>query len=284
MTLQTIYYDKEGDAGSTLLFIHGHGGSSHSWDPQVNFFVQQGFQVLCPGLRGYGQSPLPEPPDNFTNTGDLIYLLDHLNISNAHVVGSSRGGRIATNLTLNHPDRVKSLALVSAALGGHEWSDEWKAVWPSRERAAREGVIWTPDWAIEEYYKLSMFTEAHKNPELHRSLQDKWHIQNWDERQILGDLGLSSHIPSDSDRLAEISVPTLVLSGGKDSEDIQLIAQIYAALIPGATHIIYPDLGHMIGREAPDLLNNALLAHLCATEPNAPAANPQGRKIICPTA
>jgi len=71
------------------------------------------YHVICPDLRGYGQSGKPEGYENYTfrNMGkDVISILKYLNIEKkAHIIGHDRGARVAYRIAIDHPELVASV-------------------------------------------------------------------------------------------------------------------------------------------------------------------------------
>jgi pimeloyl-ACP methyl ester carboxylesterase len=110
-------------AGDPVLLIHGFGSNhavnwvSTMW---VKTLTHAGFRVMALDNRGHGQSEKLYDPAAYTPTimaEDARRLLDHLGIDRADVMGYSMGARIAANLALNHPERVRSLLI--GGLGIH---------------------------------------------------------------------------------------------------------------------------------------------------------------------
>ena len=82
--------------------------------------------------RGHGESGKPPGPYSLEMmAGDVVGLLDALDIEQVHICGVSMGGMIAQTVALDHPDRVASIALVNTT---SEYSDDQLQAW--RDRAA----------------------------------------------------------------------------------------------------------------------------------------------------
>ncbi len=102
-----------------VVFIHGAGGSSAVWYKQLKDFKEE-FNLLLIDLRGHGKSAdLPQAVwnDEYTFeavTGDIIEVLDHLQIPPAHFMGVSLGTILARQLAELEPQRVKSLVMAGA--------------------------------------------------------------------------------------------------------------------------------------------------------------------------
>jgi pimeloyl-ACP methyl ester carboxylesterase len=113
-----IHFLDEGQAGKRrwpVLLIHGFASNidmnwvSTGW---VRALTGDGYRAVALDNRGHGRSAkLYEAGDYGAAimAGDVLRLLDHLGIAQAHVIGYSMGARIAAVFALRHPDRVRSL-------------------------------------------------------------------------------------------------------------------------------------------------------------------------------
>jgi len=114
-----IHYVVQG-AGEPVLLIHGlYSSVSINWQLTGVFGeLAKDHQVIALDLPGHGRSDKPENAAAYglAIIDDIVALLDHLHIKQAHVVGYSLGGMIAVKLLALHPDRVKS-----GLIGGMGW-------------------------------------------------------------------------------------------------------------------------------------------------------------------
>lgn len=111
-----LTYDDEGPRdgdGVPLVFIHGWTANRHRWDHQIDHFAQKR-RVVRLDLRGHGESAGSGRRTVAELAGDVLAVLDHLEIDRFVLVGHSMGGMIAQTLTLDHPDRVERLVLVNS--------------------------------------------------------------------------------------------------------------------------------------------------------------------------
>ncbi len=100
--------------GTPVIVIHGLFGSATNLGMLVRHLKNQ-FQVIVVDVRNHGQS-FRHPSMQYSDmANDLITLMDHLNLKQAHLVGHSMGGKIAMSTALNHEDRVLSLAVADIA-------------------------------------------------------------------------------------------------------------------------------------------------------------------------
>jgi len=111
-----LHYSLEGDAGKPVLILSNSLGTSFDmWAPQMAQFTQA-FQVLRYDTRGHGKSSVTPGPYSMAQlAGDVVDLMDHLGIDQAHFCGLSMGGQTGIALALHHPGRLRKLVLCNTA-------------------------------------------------------------------------------------------------------------------------------------------------------------------------
>ncbi len=238
--------------GAPLIFIHGMAGERGDWN-RLWAALPSGYGLLRYDLRGFGQSA-GEEGFAFSHADDLLALMDSQDIDQAALVGLSMGGGIALNFALSHPDLVSRLVLISPAMVGWEWSQEWKALWRSVADAVRAGNL---PLARERWLNHPMFVSvlAGEAAGEFRHGVEAYHGRQWlndDQRRELPDI----------ERLHELAVPTLLLTGQLDVPDMRLIADTIENAAPGVIRIDYPASGHMLHLERPDDVARAIANHI----------------------
>jgi pimeloyl-ACP methyl ester carboxylesterase len=230
-------------AGEAMVLIHGFAGDRRSWDGIAPGLALDR-RVVRYDLRGYGGSVEREPVP-FRHARDLAALLDALDVRQCVLAGVSMGGAVALNFALDHPDRVRRLVLVSPGLVAWEWSDEWRAAWRKIVEAARKGDL---DQARGLWWEHPLFATTRRIPQAAAALRDAisaysgahWALGDHEELAM-----------PDVDRLGELAVETLLVTGSSDLPDFQLIAGLVEAMAPGVRRITYEDAGHMLHLERP---------------------------------
>jgi pimeloyl-ACP methyl ester carboxylesterase len=99
-----------------LVLCHGWPEIAFSWRHQIKALSEAGIRVIAPDQRGYGATDRPEAVEAYDMehlTGDLIGLLDHLNIGKAIFVGHDWGGFVVWQMPLRHIDRVAGVVGVN---------------------------------------------------------------------------------------------------------------------------------------------------------------------------
>jgi pimeloyl-ACP methyl ester carboxylesterase len=102
--------------GPLVLLCHGFPESWYSWRHQIAALAASGFHAVAPDMRGYGNSDRPEAIDQYTMfhlVGDLVGLLDALEVPTAVIVGHDWGASIAWQAARLRPDRFRAVACLS---------------------------------------------------------------------------------------------------------------------------------------------------------------------------
>ncbi|MBV9604326.1 MAG: alpha/beta fold hydrolase, partial [Solirubrobacterales bacterium] len=107
----------EAGTGDPVLLLHGLGATKASFLPTIDALSSK-YRAIGVDLPGFGDSdkPLFGAYDAPYFAEAMTALLDALELDSAHVVGNSMGGRVALELGLSHPDRVKRLVLLAPSL------------------------------------------------------------------------------------------------------------------------------------------------------------------------
>ncbi|WP_430787966.1 alpha/beta fold hydrolase [Actinoplanes sp. G11-F43] len=197
--------------------------------------------------------------------GDVIGLLDALDLPAAHLAGVSLGGQLAQLAALGHPSRVSSLTLVStspAALGsaGRDLPQ------PSLSALCALDDVDPPDWERPESVVRHLMALARirsggafDEPAARRAaVAVAGH--GGDLRTAAANHALLGAGTPWRERLPEIAVPTVVLHGDHDPLFPPAHGRALRDLIPGATLITLPDTGHDLSGAGWNELERALLA------------------------
>ncbi len=249
-----LFYEVHGE-GEPLLLIYGLAGRGNGWKFQVEALAPN-FRMITFDNRGVGESD--QPAEAYSLAGmadDAAGLLDALGIESAYVFGISMGGMIAQEFALRHPQRVRKLALgcthpgIKHCVPSPAWVTEIFKSLPGkpREQAVREGVA----------FNYSPYTQQHR-PELIESLIPLF----VDNRQRLhGYLNQINAVWAFDafDRLPQIAVPTLVMTGTDDVLVPPGNSKIIAERIPNARLMEFSNAGHLFFIEKAAEVNQALL-------------------------
>ncbi|MFN8470038.1 MAG: alpha/beta hydrolase [Caldilineaceae bacterium] len=249
-------YSEIAGSGSAVVLIHGFTLDTTMWDDQFMPLAEH-FQVVRYDLRGFGRSTVPGDVP-YSHVHDLAVILGRLNIPQAILVGLSKGGAVALDFALSYPGRTQALVLIDTVVGGYRWSPEGAARDDLVFQRAREGGIAA---AKECWLAHPIFAPAQRNPQVAARLVEivdrysGWHFVNDDPEQRL--------TPRAAGRLAELTMPMLVMVGEHDTADFVQMAEFICRHVPHAQKYIVGGVGHMANMEAPAEVTQALLAFLC---------------------
>ena len=102
-----------GGRGKPLLLLHGYPQTAQMWRKITPTLMKSNFSVICPDMRGYGDSEKPMSGyDKRTMAADMVYLMSELGFKNFALAGHDRGARVSHRLALDWPDRVSTLTLM----------------------------------------------------------------------------------------------------------------------------------------------------------------------------
>ena len=102
--------------GPVVLLCHGFPESWYSWRHQLSGLAAAGFRAIAPDMRGYGKSDAPKEIDQYTLfhlVGDMIGVLDALEVRTAVIVGHDLGARVAWQAAQMRPDRIRGVVGLS---------------------------------------------------------------------------------------------------------------------------------------------------------------------------
>src|SRR6202035_4341100 len=108
---------RHGGSGPAVLLLHGHPRTHVTWHKVAPLLAEQ-FTVVCPDLRGYGESSKPPttpdhaPYSKRAMARDLSRLMELLGHERFTVVGHDRGSYVAFRLALDQPERVERLVVL----------------------------------------------------------------------------------------------------------------------------------------------------------------------------
>ncbi len=251
-----ISYNVVGD-GDPVVLIGGFGMVKEGWAAQVAD-LEKHFQVITFDNRGVGDSTVPSEPFTIDDmAADVVGLLDHLGIGEAHFFGVSMGGLITQALVLDYPDRARKAVLGCTSHGGRH------AVQPEREVMELLASIGVPGMSAEEVARrrLPLIFSARfirEEPEkveefLTKSLQHRPTPQG-----AAGQMKALSFF-NVKRRLGEIHCPVLVMTGDEDQMMPPENARLLAEGIPGAELYVVKGAGHSFFLESSEEVNRVLI-------------------------
>lgn len=239
-----LFYEERG-RGTPILGIHGAGSSALVWEDAAEKLAELGRAVIY-DRRGCTRSERPEPYDVTTvaeHADDALALLTVLDAGPAIVIGRSYGGTIALDLAIRHPEAVLGLALLEAGPIGlspeyDAWFEELRA--RVEEAASERGID-----AVGETLLRTVFGAWEELPEAFRE------IFTANGQALLAEIRGGES--TDLSRLAEIGVPTLVVTAEDSPAAFRLASEAVARALPHARSVVVGG-GHAIDPAGPDVL------------------------------
>jgi len=252
--------------GMPVVLVHGWGCSAYLFSRNVRAIAAAGHRAIALDLVGHGLSDKPIIRGRYTldaMVGDLFGALDGLAIERAVLVGQSMGGRIALELALRAPERVRALGLFNAVglarlhvlplkwLASPRWMAPifqhctFRKVFELGLRAAFADSSRITERDIDEYWAPSQF------PGFARAAH-----------ALLGEFDWA-RLPDG--RLATLRPPTLVLIGLVDHLLRCPDLAVLRSALPSGSHVAtVEDAGHAVNEEAPEVVNRELISFLAA--------------------
>ena len=244
---------------SDVALIHAGIADSRMWEPQLRTFAAE-HRVIAPDLPGFGTAPYESDVIDFRSA--VRGAMDAAGMERAALVGTSFGGTISLDLALETPERVSTLVLVGAGIDDHDWSDEMEELDKTESAALERGDLDAAVDAMVRGWVAGPRRELDAVDPKVRNLVTEMQ-RNAYELQLGHDDVRSKRLdPPASQRLAEIHVPTLVLTGDEDFGGIKQIADRLAAEISGAERATISNAAHLPNLERPEEFDRIVLGFL----------------------
>ncbi len=248
-----LYYELAG-AGPSVALLHSGIADSRMWDTEFEQ-LRRNFRVLRYDLRGYGRSPAVAGP--FSHVEDLHAVLEVLNFQPAALVGSSKGGTVALDFCLVHPQEVSALVLACSAPSGYTFTGDDPPQWEPMVAAYKAGDFAR---AAELEVEIWLVGPQRRPDEVAERLRRQ--VAEMDEIALRNEAegGMEEQrlaVPA-LERLGEVLLPVLVVSGGKDDPNMPAAARHMAESLADARLVEFPECSHFPNLEEPERFNQVL--------------------------
>ncbi|GAA1205342.1 alpha/beta fold hydrolase [Prauserella alba] len=255
MNAPALHLECAGEAGSPVLLLHGIGGSSASFAPQLQAFGRI-HRTIAWDAPGYGRSPDPDGAPGIAGYARdaAAILAEH---GRAHVVGVSWGGVIATRLAADRPELVRSLTLADSTRGSGLTVESAARM---RQRPAELAGSGAAEFARRRAPRLVAPGAAASVRTGVERIMSTVRLPGY--RFAAESMAETDH----SDLLGALRVRTLVLVGAEDRVTGVAESRRIADAIPCARLEIVPHAGHAANQENPDRVNRLLLEFFAEAE------------------
>jgi 3-oxoadipate enol-lactonase len=236
-----------------LVFSNSLGANLSMWDSQMPELEKE-FRVLRCDTRGEGKTAVTTGPYKIDQlAGDVLRLMDHLDIERAHFCGLSMGGMIGMWLSLNAEKRLNKVVLsnTAAKIGKAE-------AWNARIENVRKGGMIAVSAAVCERWFTPTF-RAH-SPEIFAAAQRM--IETMPPEGYVACCAAVRDFDA-RERVSQIRVPTLVITGNQDAATPAADGRSLAEKIPGARHVEL-NAAHISNIEASEQFTSELIKFLTA--------------------
>jgi pimeloyl-ACP methyl ester carboxylesterase len=247
----------ETGAGTAIVFVHEFGGDERSWEQQVRYFSRR-YRCITFNARGYPPSDVPEDVAAYSQAravDDIRDVMDGLGLSRAHIVGLSMGGFATLHFGLTYPERALSLVIAGAGYGAEKRFEEFFRK-NSLAAADRFETVGSEKFSHVYGYAASRIPFLVKDPrgfeEFRRMLGE--HSGKGSANTMRGVQAARPSIYDLEDRMKQMQVPALVISGDEDDHCLQP-ALFMKRAIPACGLVVLPKTGHTINLEEPALFN-----------------------------
>ena len=254
-----LYYEETG-AGASIVFVHEFADDCRGFEPQIRYFSRR-YRCIAYNARGYPPSDVPEEPARYSQDRareDIRAVLDALGINKAHVVGISMGGFATVHFGFAYPGRTLSMVVAGCGYGAE----------PGKRQQFHDETAKTI--ALIEGQGMGEASKAYAQGPSRVQFQNK-DPRGWSEfaanlaghstrGSALTMRGVQAQRPSLWDLTAEMArleVPTLIMTGDEDHPCLEP-GILMKRTIPSAALVVFPNTGHAVNLEEPDLFNRTL--------------------------
>ncbi len=264
-----LYYEVTGK-GFPLVLGHEFCADFESWHHQVRF-LQRRYQVITYNARGWPPSDVPPDPKDYSwehGVEDLYQLLRHLDIKQAYIGGLSLGGYVSLAFGMVHAEMAKGLILAATGAGAFfdkEKRKEWERLYETHaQRIETEGMKAVKDEYANEAKRIQL---RHKDPKGWQKYYDALaaHSPIGSAHTIRRFIIPRPTIFELERKLKQIRIPTLILTGDEDEPCVEP-SLFMKRNIPHSGLVVFPQSGHTINVEEPELFNWAVLDFLTAVD------------------
>jgi len=256
------------ERGEVVLMLHGFPQTRHTWRAELRALSDAGYRACAPDQRGYSAGARPAEVDAYRADwliGDALMLADQLDAPEAfHLVGHDWGGQLAWMIAAEHPDRVRTLSILSrphpAAFARAMAQDPEQATRSRHHRSfLREEA--TDELLADGAARLRAALKGQGVPDADAAV----YLSTLGERAAL-DAAVNWYRAAGSLVRAEVPpvrVPTLYVWGNADATVGRPAAEATREFVKAPYRFVeLPGVGHFVTDQAPNVFPELLLAHL----------------------
>jgi len=241
-TAEIAYEESSHRDGAEVLLIHAGVTDRRSWHHVVDR-LRGRHRCVAFDMRGYGDTRY-EPEPGWSVVDDALAVMEAASLRRPIIVACSMGGQAAIDLALAHPDRAAALILIGSAIRGAPYpepQDPYMFELNERMEAADAAGD------VDEVNRLDawMWLDGPAAEGRVAGAARELFLEMNGRALRAADPGEPAALPDAWPRLAELAMPTHLLVGDLDVEEIQVIDEQAAALIPGSRHHVLEGVAHL---------------------------------------
>jgi pimeloyl-ACP methyl ester carboxylesterase len=249
----TLYFEMLG-TGAPVILIHGGFGDRRMWNAQFEP-LSQAFRIIRYDHRGFGRSSAPEKA--YSPVGDLVALMDHLQLKRANLVGNSMGGTLALDFALLQPDRTGAVVVIASTAGGYPVPEEdVQAVNEVLAVAKDKGTgAAMPLWLRHPMVGVAS-NHPTAGPLLRTMVEDNQRMflaEHWPQEPMS---------PPAYERLTNLNANVLFVVGDRDVGSVRAGAEASAARIKKSKVVTIKDADHLPQMEHGEAVNKLLVEYI----------------------
>ena len=256
----------EGD-GPVFVLLHGFGSSLYTWHEVLPALGDRGYAAAF-DLPGFGLTERPRrgtwsrganPYSPDTQVDLTIGFMDSLGIDSAVLVGNSSGATLATEVALAHPERVDGLVLLDAAILRGGGPPTWSRPLLHTPQMNRIGPLLMRSLGAEpgeNLLRASWSDPERVDDETLDAYREYTRVEGWDA--ALWEVAKASRRPTVGERLDDLVMPALVVTGADDAVVPPSDAEQIAGDILESDLVELPSCGHTPQEECPRALLDRL--------------------------
>jgi pimeloyl-ACP methyl ester carboxylesterase len=251
-----LYYEETG-TGTPIVFVHEFADDCRGYAAQIHYFARR-YRCIAYNARGYPPSDVPKDPAHYSQDrarDDIRAVLDGLAIGKGHIVGISMGGFAALHFGLAYPERALSLVVAGCGYGAE----------PGKRQQFQEETAKTA--ALIESAGMKVASETYAIGPTRVQFQNKdprgWaefaarladHSTLGSANTMRGVQGRRASLWDLTEGMRNLNVPTLIMTGDEDEPCLEP-GLLMKRTIPTAALVVFPNTGHAVNLEEPDLFN-----------------------------
>ncbi len=254
-----LYYEAAG-SGYPIVFVHEFAGDYRSYETQMRYFARR-YRCIAYNARGYPPSDVPDDFERYSQErarDDIRAVLDGLGIAKAHVVGISMGGFATLHFGFAYPERASALVVAGCGYGAQP---DKRAQFAEETARTAAGIAARGMAEIAKTYGAgpTRVQLQNKDPRGYAEFMAQLaeHSTPGSANTMRGVQARRPSLWDLTEEMKRLDVPTLIATGDEDDPCLEP-GLLMKRLIRSAALVVFPNTGHALNLEEPDLFNRTL--------------------------